>query len=65
MTAVLDSAIFDDLFQACALHAWLEQAAHTGGLPESEPTRVRAYQLYEDALAERQKAFDHRPRTVV
>ena len=53
MTASLDPAIFDDLFQACALQAWLEQAALTGGLPESEPTRLRAYQLYEDALAER------------
>jgi hypothetical protein len=45
--------ILDDLFHGCALQAYLEQAALSGGCPESEPTRRRAYELYEQALAER------------
>ena len=43
--------ILDDLFPACALAAFLEQAAREQGWPNSEATRRRAYQLYEEALA--------------
>ncbi len=51
---MLDPDIFDDLFHGCALRAYLEQTA-IGGVwpPDSEATRVRAYQLYEEALAEK------------
>ncbi len=46
----------DDLFHGCALAAFLEVAARTGGPPPSEATRRLAYHLYESALAE-----THRP----
>ena len=45
--------ILDDLFHFCALRAYLEEAAETGGRPDSEATRQRANRLYEDALAEK------------
>jgi hypothetical protein len=45
--------ILDDLFHFCALRAYLEIATETRQFPpESEATRRRAYQLYEEALAE-------------
>jgi hypothetical protein len=49
----MDPDIFDDRFQLCALRAFLEQAAieHTMP-PDSDATRQRAYDLYEQALAE-------------
>ena len=43
----------DDLFHACALSACMEQAALTGGSPDSEATRRRAFELYEQAVAEK------------
>src|SRR4051794_6740652 len=43
--------ILDDLFPACALAAFLEQAAREQGWPDMEATRRRAYQIYEEALA--------------
>jgi hypothetical protein len=46
----LDPEIFDDLFLGCALAAFLEQAAIQRGSPDSEATRRRAYQFYEDEL---------------
>lgn len=54
----LDDAILDDLFHGAAWQAWLEQAALQQRPPDSEPTRRRAYELYEQALAERRR----RPR---
>ena len=54
MTDSLDD-ILDDLFHGCAWQAYLEQAAIVQGPPPSEPTRIRAYQLYELALAERRR----------
>ncbi|HJT77874.1 MAG TPA: hypothetical protein VJ739_11795 [Gemmataceae bacterium] len=54
MTA--DDDMLDDAFHFAALRAYLEVAAETGGRPESEPTRRRAYQLYEQALAEKNRA---------
>jgi hypothetical protein len=45
--------ILDDLFHFCALRAYLENSAQTSRFPpDSEATRRRAYQLYEEALAE-------------
>jgi hypothetical protein len=46
-----DDDILDDLFHGCAISAFVEQAIKQGGPPDSEATRQRAYQLYEDALA--------------
>ena len=43
--------IFTDLFQGCALAAFLEQAHAEQTWPDAEATRRRAYQLYEQALA--------------
>ena len=45
--------LLDDLFTGCAIAAFVEVAVATGGPPDSEAVRVRAYALYEDALAER------------
>ena len=45
--------ILDDLFHACALRAWLEQAALEQGPPGMETTRQRAFRLYEEALREK------------
>jgi hypothetical protein len=45
--------ILDDLFHCCALTAYLEQACIERSWPEAEATRRRAYELYEDALAEK------------
>jgi hypothetical protein len=50
-----DNGILDDLFQACALTAFLEQAQAEQNWPNSEATRRRAYQLYEEALADRNR----------
>ena len=43
--------ILDQLFPACALAAFLEQAALQQTWPDREATRQRAYRIYEDALA--------------
>jgi hypothetical protein len=48
-----DDSVLDDLFPACALAAFLEQAHAQQGWPDMEATRCRAYELYEDALAEK------------
>ena len=49
----MTDSVLDDLFTGCALAAFLEIWAHTKQFPpDSEATRIRAYQLYEEALAE-------------
>jgi hypothetical protein len=48
----MTDSILDDLFLSCALTAYLEQAHVQQGWPDTEATRRRAYQLYEQALAE-------------
>ena len=46
--------ILDHLFHFCALRAYLEIATETRQFPpDSEATRLRAYRLYEEALAEK------------
>jgi hypothetical protein len=46
--------ILEDPFHFAALLAYLEVATQTGQRPpDSERTRLRTYQLYEEALAER------------
>jgi len=54
--------ILDSLFHSCAFHAYLQIALETGCWPPpSEATRQRAYDLYEQALAEknRRKSAKH------
>jgi hypothetical protein len=51
-----DDEIWDDIFHGCAFQAYLEQAAIEQGPPDSEGTRRRAYRLYEEALAEKNRA---------
>jgi hypothetical protein len=50
--ATLDD-ILDDLFLGCALEAFLAIAKTTGQIPDPEASRQLAYQLYEEALANR------------
>ena len=51
--------ILDGLFHAAAWAAYLDEAASGQGWPDSEATRQRAFQYYEDALAEKnRKAAD-------
>lgn len=53
--------ILDSVFHGCALRAYLETYALTKRFPpDSEATRRRAYQLYEEALAEK----NHRQQPV-
>jgi hypothetical protein len=48
--------ILDDLFHGCAWAAYLEVWQQTGQFPpDSEATRRRAYQLYEESLAARNR----------
>jgi hypothetical protein len=55
MTAEFDE-ILDSLFHGCALRAYLEIAAELSCWPPpAEPTRCRAYDLYEQALAEKNR----------
>jgi hypothetical protein len=49
----MTDSILDDLFQGCALTAFLEQAHAQQGWPDAEATRRRAYELYEQALAQK------------
>jgi hypothetical protein len=48
--------IWDDLFHGCAITAFVEEAIKARAMPDSEATRRRAYQLYEEALAEKNRA---------
>ena len=54
MTAI-DDDILDDLFLGCAIAAYVDQAIAEGGPPDSEATRRRAYDYYEQALAEKNR----------
>jgi len=48
--------IWDSLFHGCAWLAYLEIATQTKQFPpDSEATRRRAYELYEEALAEQNR----------
>lgn len=47
-----DDDIFDDLFHGCAIAAFIDQAIEERGPPDMEATRRRAYQLYEEAMAD-------------
>ena len=51
MSGDVADTILDDLFLGCALAAFLDLAAASGGVPDPEATRRLAYRYYEDALA--------------
>ena len=52
----MTDSVLDDLFAGCALAGFLEIWARTKQFPpDSEATRIRAYQLYEEALAEKNR----------
>ena len=60
MTA--DDDFWDNPFHACAWAAYLEVWHQTGQFPpDSEATRRRAYQLYEESLAARNRPDSWRP----
>ena len=50
-----DDDILDGLFHACALRAYLDQAAAEQGWPDPDATRRRAYDYYERALGEKNR----------
>ena len=55
----MTSPEFDPLdcpFHAAALTAYLEQAQLCGGPPDSEVTRRRAFELFEQALVEKHRS---------
>jgi hypothetical protein len=45
--------VLDSVFHGCAFEAYLDQAAAEGGPPSCEGTRRRAFDYYEQALAEK------------
>lgn len=53
MTDGREHDILDDLFHACALAAFIDQAIEEGGPPDKEATRRRAFAYYEQELAAR------------
>jgi hypothetical protein len=56
MTAESKDDILDSLFHGCALAAYLQIAAELDCWPPpAEPTRRRAYDLYENALADKNR----------
>ena len=58
MNRDLDSSILDDTFHGAAFAAYVELAIASGGVPDEAATRRRAFQLYEEALAERHAVRD-------
>lgn len=55
--------VLDSLFHGCALKAYLEIYAQTRQFPpDSEATRQRAFRLYEEALAEKNRHKQPRGR---
>lgn len=53
--AAEEEDLLDSLFHGCAFLAFVEQAMVAGTWPQAEATRVRAYRLYEEALAARER----------
>jgi hypothetical protein len=48
--------ILDDLFHGCAFVAYVEVSNACQGWPDSDAVKRHAYRLYEEALAERNRA---------
>ncbi len=53
--------ILDDLFHACSLTAYLQQAQIQQNWPDSEATRQRAYAYFEEALKTKNLGENSRP----
>jgi hypothetical protein len=53
--------VLDSLFHGCALAAYVDQAALQQGRPDSVATRQRAYDYYENALAEKNRRKTGQP----
>ncbi len=53
--APVDDDILDDLFHGCAFAAFIDQAVADQAWPDPEATRRRAYQYFEEALAQRNR----------
>jgi len=53
--------ILDDLFHACSLAAYLQQARIQQGWPDSETTRRLAYAYFEEALKTKNHGDNRRP----
>ena len=51
-----DLDLLDDPFHGAAFAAFVEQAVLTGGPPDMEATRRRAFELFEQALAEKHRS---------
>ena len=52
---ITDDPILDGMLHGSALVAYLDQAHHQHAWPDSEATRRRAYDYYEQALAEKNR----------
>jgi len=52
-----DETILDDPFLGCALTAFIQVAREQGAMPDSEKTRRRAYDLYEETLRDKSTAI--------
>ena len=55
--------ILDDLFHACSLAAYLQQAQIQQGWPDSEATRRRACAYFEEALRTKNLGDRSRPKS--
>lgn len=53
-----DDDVLSELFHACALAAFVDQAIAEGKMPDCEATRRRAYRYYEEALAAKNASRD-------
>lgn len=61
--ALEPSLLWDDLFHACALEAYLTVAAETNSLPpDQEKTRLLAYRLFEERLPYSKGSFAEVPK---
>lgn len=54
MTSAPDDTL-DSLFHGCAFSAFVEEARKAGGWPDSRAVKRRAYELYEEELAKRNR----------
>jgi hypothetical protein len=62
MTTESDDDIMDSVFHGCALAAYLQVAAELNCWPPpAESTRLRAYDLYEEALAKKNRRKARHP----
>ena len=61
--ATMTDDILDDLFHACSLAAYLQQAQLQQGWPDSEATHRRACAYFEEALKTKNLGDRSRPKS--